>query len=222
MTNYIPIRKSSYPVLLTVFVAVFIISNITSTKGVMIGPLITDGAFFLFPIAYVIGDVIAECYGFKAARQAVWTGFFTTIIAVLAFYIAIALPTADFYQGQEAFRATLGLVPQIVIASLCGYAVGQLLNAWLLTWMKDRRGDKSLWVRLISSTIIGEFGDTLIFCLIAAPVIGITTASDTINFVVVGFIWKTLVEILVMPITYAVIAWVKKRELTDHTSVSTT
>ena len=88
--------------------------------------------------------------------------------------------------------------------------------------MKDRQGDKSLWMRLISSTIVGEFGDTLIFCLIAAPVIGITTFSDTINFVVVGFIWKTLVEALVMPITYAVIAWVNKRELTDHTSVSTT
>ena len=222
MTNYIPIRKSAYPILLTVFVAVFIISNIASTKGVMIGPLVTDGAFFLFPIAYVIGDVIAECYGFKAARQAVWTGFFTTVIAIVAFYIAIALPAADFYNGQEAFRATLGLVPQIVIASLCGYAVGQLLNAWLLTRMKDRHGEKSLWMRLISSTIIGEFGDTLIFCLIAAPVIGITTVGDTINFVVVGFIWKTLVEILVMPITYAVIAWVKKRELTTQTSVTTT
>ncbi len=212
MSNYIPVRKSAYPILLTLFVAVFIISNITSTKGVMIGPLVTDGAFFLFPAAYVIGDVIAECYGFKAARQAVWTGFFTTVIAVVAFYIAISLPPAEFYDGQEAFRATLGLVPQIVFASLCGYAVGQILNAWLLTRMKDRFGEKSLWMRLLGSTVVGEFGDTLIFCLIAAPVIGISTVSDTVNFVVVGFIWKTLVEVLVMPITYLVIRWVKHSE----------
>ncbi len=103
-------------------------------------------------------------------------------------------------------------MPRIVFASLCGYAVGQMLNAWTLTLIKRRTGEKSLWQRLIGSTIVGEFGDTLIFCLIAAPVIGITTVSDTVNYVVVGFIWKTLVEVIVMPITYTVIAWVKKRE----------
>ncbi|AKK04504.1 MAG: queuosine precursor transporter [Corynebacterium sp.] len=211
MSRYIPVRNSAYPILLALFVAIFLISNITSTKGVMIGPLVTDGAFFLFPAAYVIGDVIGECYGFKAARRAIWTGFFVTLIAVAAFYIAIALPAADFYEGQDAFAATLGLVPRIVLASLAGYAVGQLLNAWTLTRMKDRNAGK-LWQRLLSSTVVGEFGDTLIFCLIAAPVIGITTVSDTVNFVVVGFLWKTAVEVLVMPITFQVIKWVEKKE----------
>lgn len=216
MTNlqprHIKIQDSLYPVLLSLFVAIFLISNITSTKGVTIGPLVTDGAFFLFPAAYVIGDVLAECYGFKAARRAIWAGFVTTILAVVAFYIAIWLPAADFYDGQEAFAAILGLVPRIVVASLAGYAVGQLLNAWTLNLIKKRTGEKSLWQRLIGSTIVGEFGDTLIFCLIAAPVIGITTFSDTINYVIVGFVWRTLVEIVVMPITYAVIGWVKRRE----------
>ena len=211
-SSYIPVQKSAYPVLLALFTTIFILSNIVSTKGVQVGPLVTDGAFFLFPAAYVIGDVISECYGFRAARRAVWTGFLAIIIAVSTFYVAILLPAASFYEGQAAFAATLGLVPRIVVASLSGYAAGQLLNAWLLTLMKDRLGERGLWKRLLGSTVVGEFGDTLIFCLIAAPVIGISTVGDTANYVVVGFVWKTLVEVAVMPITYLVIRRIKAHE----------
>lgn len=211
-SSYIPVQKSAYPVLLALFTTIFILSNIISTKGVQVGPLVTDGAFFLFPAAYVIGDVISECYGFRAARRAVWTGFLAMIIAVSTFYVAILLPAASFYEGQAAFAATLGLVPRIVVASLSGYAAGQLLNAWLLTLMKDRLGERGLWKRLLGSTVVGEFGDTLIFCLIAAPVIGISTVGDTANYVVVGFVWKTLVEVAVMPITYLVIRRIKAHE----------
>ena len=211
-SSYIPVQKSAYPVLLALFTTIFILSNIVSTKGVQVGPLVTDGAFFLFPAAYVIGDVISECYGFRAARRAVWTGFLAMIIAVSTFYVAILLPAASFYEGQAAFAATLGLVPRIVVASLSGYVAGQLLNAWLLTLMKDRLGERGLWKRLLGSTVVGEFGDTLIFCLIAAPVIGISTVGDTANYVVVGFVWKTLVEVAVMPITYLVIRRIKAHE----------
>lgn len=211
-SSYIPVRKSAYPVLLALFTTIFVLSNIVSTKGVQVGPLVTDGAFFLFPAAYVIGDVISECYGFRAARRAVWTGFLAMIIAVSTFYVAILLPAASFYEEQAAFAATLGLVPRIVVASLSGYAAGQLLNAWLLTLMKDRLGERGLWKRLLGSTVVGEFGDTLIFCLIAAPVIGISTVGDTANYVVVGFVWKTLVEVAVMPITYLVIRRIKAHE----------
>lgn len=211
-SSYIPVQKSAYPVLLALFTTIFVLSNIVSTKGVQVGPLVTDGAFFLFPAAYVIGDVISECYGFRAARRAVWTGFLAMIIAVSTFYVAILLPAASFYEGQAAFAATLGLVPRIVVASLSGYAAGQLLNAWLLTLMKDRLGERGLWKRLLGSTVVGEFGDTLIFCLIAAPVIGISTVGDTANYVVVGFVWKMLVEVAVMPITYLVIRRIKAHE----------
>jgi len=211
-SSYIPVQKSVYPVLLALFTTIFVLSNIVSTKGVQVGPLVTDGAFFLFPAAYVIGDVISECYGFRAARRAVWTGFLAMIIAVSTFYVAILLPAASFYEGQAAFAAPLGLVPRIVVASLSGYAAGQLLNAWLLTLMKDRLGERGLWKRLLGSTVVGEFGDTLIFCLIAAPVIGISTVGDTANYVVVGFVWKTLVEVVVMPITYLVIRRIKAHE----------
>ena len=211
-SSYILVQKSAYPVLLALFTTIFVLSNIVSTKGVQVGPLVTDGAFFLFPAAYVIGDVISECYGFRAARRAVWTGFLAMIIAVSTFYVAILLPAASFYEGQAAFAVTLGLVPRIVVASLSGYAAGQLLNAWLLTLMKDRLGERGLWKRLLGSTVVGEFGDTLIFCLIAAPVIGISAVGDTANYVVVGFVWKTLVEVAVMPITYLVIRRLKAHE----------
>ena len=194
-SSYIPVQKSAYPVLLALFTTIFVLSNIVSTKGVQMGPLVMDGAFFLFP-----------------ARRAVWTGFLAMIIAVSTFYVAILLPAASFYEGQAAFAVTLGLVPRIVVASLSGYAAGQLLNAWLLTLMKDRLGERGLWKRLLGSTVVGEFGDTLIFCLIAAPVIGISAVGDTANYVVVGFVWKTLVEVAVMPITYLVIRRIKAHE----------
>ena len=208
----IPVQRSYYPILLALFVVVFIISNVTATKGVALGPLITDGAFFLFPIAYVIGDVLSECYGFAATRRAIWTGFAAMMLAVASFYIAIALPSAPFYEGQDAFSAALGLVPRIVVASLAGYLVGQLLNSYVLVHMKQRTGEKSLWARLLGSTVVGECGDTLVFCLIAAPVIGIASVGDTVNYTVVGFLWKTAVEVAVMPVTYAVIRFVKNHE----------
>ena len=206
------VTRSPYPYLVAVFCAVFLISNITAQKGVALGPLITDGAFFLFPLSYVIGDVIAEVYGYNAAKRAVFTGFGIALLAVSSFYIAIALPAADFYDMQDTFSAVLGLLPRIVAASLAGYVVGQLLNAWVLQRMKDRFGTGNLWARLIGSTIVGEFADTLLFCSIAAGVIGIATAGEFVNYVVVGFLWKTLMEVILLPITYPTIAWVRRKE----------
>lgn len=206
------VSRSPFPYLLAVFCAVFLISNITAQKGVQLGPLITDGAFFLFPLSYVIGDVIAEVYGFKTARRAVFTGFGIAVVAVLSFYIAIWLPAADFYDMDETFAAVLGLLPRIVVASLAGYVVGQLLNAWVLQKMKDRFGTGNLWARLIGSTVVGEFADTLLFCSIAAGVIGIDSAGAFVNYVAVGFVWKTVMEVILLPITYPTIAAVRRAE----------
>ena len=206
------VSRSPFPYLLALFCAVFLISNITAQKGVQLGPLITDGDFFLFPISYVIGDVIAEVYGFKAARRAVFTGFGIAVVAVLSFYIAIWLPAADFYDMDETFAAVLGLLPRIVVASLAGYVVGQLLNAWVLQKMKDRFGTGNLWARLIGSTVVGEFADTLLFCSIAAGVIGIDSAGAFVNYVAVGFVWKTVMEVILLPITYPTIAAVRRAE----------
>lgn len=208
----IPVPDSAYPGLVALFAAVLLISNITASKGVALGPLVTDGAFLLFPLSYVIGDVLSECYGWRATRRAVWVGFAALVLAIAFFQVAIWLPPAAFYGGQAAFAATLGAVPRIVLAGLAGYLVGQLLNARVLVALKARTGERRLWARLLGSTVVGEFADTLVFCAIAASVIGVDAPAAFVNYVAVGFLWKTGAEVAVMPLTYRVIAGVKRRE----------
>ncbi|MEJ5918876.1 queuosine precursor transporter [Corynebacterium sp. H113] len=210
--RHIHVQRTMYPTFIAIFIGVLIVSNITATKGVEIGSLVTDGAFFLFPLSYVIGDVLSECYGYKATQRAVWTGFAVLAFAMLCFFIAIKLPAAEFYENQAAFEAVLGTVPQLVLAGLAGYVVGQLLNAWSLTAIKRKTGERALWARLLGSTIVGELVDTVIFCSIAATAIGIDSWGTFVNYVIVGFLWKTAVEVLMMPVTYQVIGWVKRRE----------
>lgn len=214
-----------YPALTAVFTATLIISNVCATKAVtflpdshvdigplQVLPLNTDGAFFLFPLAYVIGDVLSEVYGFRATRRVIWAGFGALLLAAACFWVAGILPPAPFYANQDAFTAVLGVVPRLVAAGLAGYVVGQMLNSWTVVVIKQRTRERHLWARLIGSTVVGEFADTLIFCSIAAGAIGISTWRDFVNYVVVGFVWKTLCEIMVMPITYRVIAIIKQRE----------
>lgn len=219
------VARGYYPILVAAFTTTLIISNVCATKGVafltdydvMLGPLQvlpinTDGAFFLFPLAYIIGDVLSEVYGFGPTRRAIYIGFGALLLATFCFWIATELPPAPFYENQVAFETVLGVVPRLVIAGLAGYFVGQMLNSITLVLIKERTRERHLWARLIGSTVVGELGDTLIFCSIAAGAIGISTWTDFVNYVIVGFLWKTLVEVAVMPITYRVIAAIKKRE----------
>ncbi|MBM7458593.1 queuosine precursor transporter [Rhodococcus coprophilus] len=221
------VGRSSYPGIVVLFTAVLMISNICATKGIaffsdtdvslgplQILPIITDGGFFLFPLAYILGDVLSEVYGFAATRRAVFYGFGAVALSALAFWVAQSLPAAEFYPNQESFEAVLGVVPRMLLAGLAGYLVGQLLNSYVLVRIKERTQEKHLWARLIGSTVVGEFADTLVFCSIAAGAIGISTWDDFANFVVVGFLWKTLLEVVLLPVTYRVIAYVKKREPT--------
>ena len=204
--------RTYFDVILAAYCVILVLSNIGATKGVQFGPVITDGGFFLFPLAYVLGDVVSEVYGFRAARKAILTSFFFGAFASVVFWIVIILPPAPFYENQAAFEAVLGPVPLIVVASLLGYLVGQLLNAYVMVKVKQRTQEKHLWARLISSTMVGELVDTVIFCTIAAPIIGINSWSGFLNYVLVGYVYKCLVEVVIMPVTYAAIAWVKRRE----------
>ncbi|WP_431711011.1 queuosine precursor transporter [Glutamicibacter uratoxydans] len=201
--------------------AVVILSNIGAAKGVALGPIITDGGFFLFPLAYILGDVISEVYGFKAARRSILVTFGLAIFAVLCFWVMIALPSAEFYDGQQALERTLGPVWQIVLASILGFLMGQLANAWVLVKLKERFGERGLIGRLIGSSGVGEFLDTLIFCSIAASVIGITDGAQFLNYLLVGFVYKTGVEIIFVPVTAAVIRWFKRKEPGYGQQVST-
>ncbi|MCC3280377.1 queuosine precursor transporter [Arthrobacter sp. zg-Y40] len=214
--------SSQYDLILTLMCVVIVISNIGATKGVQFAlpggwEIVTDGGFFLFPLAYILGDVVSEVYGFKAARRAIFTGFAMALLAVVSFAIIIALPGfTDAYglQKQAALEVALGPVWQIVAASLLGFLAGQLLNSMVLVRMKERFREKALVGRLMASTGVGEFADTLIFCAIAAPVIGITDAGGFLNYVVFGFLYKTLVEFLFVPVTAMVIRVIKRREPT--------
>ncbi|EMY33181.1 hypothetical protein D477_016315 [Arthrobacter crystallopoietes BAB-32] len=213
--RFASIGSPYFGIMLAAMAVVLILSNIGASKGVVLGPIVTDGGFFLFPLAYILGDVVSEVYGFRVARRAIFTTFALSAFASLCYWIIIMLPGFDDEFGaskQAALEGALGPVPLIVLASLLGFLVGQTLNSWVLVRMKERFGERRLWARLMSSTGVGEFADTLIFCSIAASVIGITDVGTFLNYVVAGFVYKTLVEFLFVPITTAVIGLVKKRE----------
>ena len=194
---------------------VLILSNIGAAKGVVFGPIITDGGFFLFPLAYILGDVMSEIYGFKVARKAIITSFALSAFASLCYWIIIALPGFNDDYGnakQAAIEGALGPVPQIVLASLLAFLAGQTINSLILVKMKARSGERTLWARLMGSSGVGEFVDTLIFCSIAASVIGITDFGSFVNYVLVGFVYKVGVQYILVPVTSLVIGWIKKRE----------
>jgi len=202
--------NSLYPVLVGVFVALLLISNVGATKLISFGPLITDGGVFLFPLVYIVGDVLAEVYGWKATRRAIVLAFAMSIVAGITFWLVQISPPAAEYENQEAFEAVLGFVPRIVLASLLGFLIGQLLNAYVLVWLKEHSPKGGLWKRLIGSTAVGQFADTLVFCTVAFY--GILTGTEFIKYVLLGYAYKTIVEIIVLPVTYQVIGYVKRRE----------
>jgi len=140
-------------------------------------------------------------------------------IAVLAYWVTIFMPGASFYTNQESFKAVVGASTLIIIGSLAGFVCGQTLNAWVVVAIKARTKERHLWARLIGSTIVGELADTLVFCSFAAWAIGINTVRDFVIYVVWGWFYKSAVEAAVMPITYRVIAAIKRREPTYRPAV---
>ncbi len=224
-----PPQRSSYDVVLATFVALLLISNIGATKLIAFGPsvsvggfpllpIITDGGAILFPLTYILGDILAEVYGLRKANRAIITGFVLAAIMSLTFLAVDAAPPAPDWPNQDAWNSVLGVVPRFVVASLLGYLCGQLLNAVVLVRIKQRWGEKRLWVRLITSTLVGEFADTMVFCMIAFGPLGNVLGGDSIpwptliNYIAVGWLYKVSVEVIMLPVTYRVIAWMKRRE----------
>ena len=210
--SYAPVGSHIYPVLFAMMTVVFILSNIGGSKGVQFGPILTDGGFFLFPVAYILGDIISEVYGFKASRRVIYATFLIAVFVSLTYWIIIALPPAEFYDGQEALTRTLGPVPLIVLASLVGFFVGQLSNAWIMVAMKQRSGERYLFGSIAASTLVGELLDTIAFSAIAATVIGIETFGQYLVFVLIGWAWKFAVEVVLAPVTIWIIGKVKNAE----------
>ena len=210
---------SRYAAITAVFVGILLISNVVAVKPIAFGaisiggfdlPLVFDGAVFLFPLTYILGDVIAEVYGLKASRRAIYTAFALSAVASLTIFLAQISPPADGWPNQEAFAAVLGFVPRIVLASLTAFLAGQLLNAWVLDRMRRRTSGRFLRSRLIGSTLAGQLVDTLIFCTIAFA--GVITGVDFVMYVVLGYTVKVLAEIVLLPLTTRVIRSVRAAE----------
>ena len=199
-----------YDIVIALFVLCLLISNLAATKLVSAGSLILDGGAVLFPMTYILGDVLTEVYGYRYARRAIWLGFAGMILAVACFTVVGLMPYPPEYTSQSSFEAVLGFFPRIVVASLAAYLVGQFVNAYVLAKLKVRTGGEKLWLRLISSTFFGEFFDTIIFCLIAFG--GVLAGGDMVNYILVGWLFKTGIEVVLLPVTYRVVDTLKRAE----------
>lgn len=205
-----PHLRSWYPIIAAVFCSLLLISNIGAAKFIDFGPIKTDGGAFLFPLTYILGDVMTEVFGFKAARRIIYTGFALGALAGLTFWLVQISPAAEGWENQAAFEAILGFVPQIVAASILAFLLGQLSNSWTLVWIKKRTRGSKLWARLIGSTVVGQFVDTLVFTVVAS--LGRLNFSEFLNYLATGYVYKTVFEVILLPISYRVISRVKRHE----------
>lgn len=197
------------------FVVVLVVSNVASSKVVLMGPFTFDGGTILFPLAYIFGDVLTEVYGYKRSRRVIWTGFFLLMLSTLTLGIVNALPTPKDQQATaQAFSTILGLVPRIVLGSLVAYFVGEFVNSYVLAKLKVATKGRWLWTRTIGSTLVGEALDTAIFLLIAFY--GVWDNGLLWTVFVSNYIFKVGVEVLFTPVTYAVVGFLKRAELEDH------
>lgn len=208
-------RTYKYLGMLSVFfVAVLLISNIASTKIVEIGWLTFDGGTLLFPLSYIFADILTEVYGFARARRVIWLGFICALVMSAVLYIVGMLPAAADWGNQAAYDAILGQAPRIVMASLIAYLCGEFINSFILAKMKIWTEGKRLWMRTIGSTVVGEFVDSTLFILIAFA--GVLPNSLLLTLIISNYIFKTVIEILFTPATYAATNYLKRAEGEDH------
>lgn len=200
------------------FVVMLLISNIIAGKIVSLGGVIIPAAVFLFPFTYIFGDIITEVYGYETDRKRIWMGFFANALMVISFVFIIALPFPSFWTNQEAFRTVLGQVPRTVVASMLSFWIGSFLNSYAMSKLKvwQRTFDKTdrfLCVRTIGSTVIGEGIDTVLF--ISMAFLGVMPIGVVLQLMVTQFIFKLGIEIVFTPLTYIIIAKIKKVEGVD-------
>lgn len=195
------------------FATSLLISNILASKIMMIGPWAAPAGVLIFPLAYIINDVIAEVWGFQKARLIIWAGFGVNLLAVSFFSLGIVVTAAPFWQGQDAFTSVLGSTPRIVVASLLAYLAGSFLNAFVMSKFKILTKGKGFSVRAILSTLVGEGADSLIFISIAFA--GIFPFKVLLGMIVTQALIKIVYEILILPLTIRGVNYVKKLEGID-------
>lgn len=206
-------RFKYFDIILGLFVAVLLISNVASTKILDLGPFTFDGGTILFPIVYIFGDILTEVYGYKAARRVIWTGFASALLMSVVFIIVGKLPAAADWVNQDAYDKILGLTPRIVVASLVAYFIGEFSNSYTLAKMKIATKGRWLWSRTIGSTVVGEGIDTILFVLIAF--IGVLPGSLLLTIIISNYIFKVSFEALATPLTYSIVKRLKRGEGLD-------
>jgi len=200
---------------LVIFIALFITclitANVIAVKIISLGPFFLPAAIFIFPLSYIIGDVLTEVYGYRLARRVIWLGFLCNLVFVFFVWLGQTLPAAPFWEGQEAYQRILGYTPRLLAASFLGYLVGEFANSFILARMKIMTRGRWLWSRTIGSTIVGQGLDTSIFITVAF----IGTPSFMPIMILYHWLAKTLIEALATPLTYVIVNSMKKREAID-------
>lgn len=202
------------------FTTCLIIANIIAFKIVEVGALALPASILIFPVTYILNDVIAEVWGFRKARLIIWSGLAMNAVMALFFWLSIVLPAAPFWKDQEAYAHILGSTPRLVGASFAAYLTGSFLNAFVMSRMKVFHKGKYFGIRAVLSTIAGETADSFIFITVAFA--GIFPVDSLILMIGTQVLLKTLYEVIALPVTARVVKWFKKIEDVDvfDTSIS--
>jgi len=200
-----------FVIITAVFVTCLITANIIAVKPISFGGL--PAAIVIFPLSYIFGDILTEVYGYRLARRVIWLGFFCNLIAVIAIWIGQILPPAPVWGGQGAYESILGYTPRILVASFLAYVVGEFSNSFILAKMKIKTKGRWLWTRTIASTIVGEGLDAAIFITIVY--IGRFDLSFIGMAILTHWLVKTGYEVVATPFTYAVVNFLKRKEIID-------
>ena len=219
----------TFIIVLTVFVTVLITSNIIAVKPIQLLTLpfeflgskdvVLPSAIIIFPISYIVGDILTEVYGFRIARGVIWLGFGANLLVVIALWLAGIIPPAGFWGDQDAYDTILGQVPWILVASFIAYLIGEFSNSSVLALLKYKMQGRLLFVRTIGSTVVGQGLDSFIFIYIAFGVGGDWGAQGLLSAAVAQWIAKILYEAAATPLTYAVVGYMKRTEEMDVTDV---
>lgn len=196
-----------FMVLGIVFCVCLVAANLLETKVVQLGPISITAGLLVFPISYIINDCIAEVWGFRKARLIIWMGFLMNFMVVALGQIAVALPAAPFWEGEESFNFVFGMAPRIAVASLLAFLVGSFINAYVMSRMKIASHGKNFSARAILSTVFGESADSLIFFPLALG--GLMPISELGKMMLVQVVLKTMYEIIILPITIRVVKYIK-------------
>jgi uncharacterized integral membrane protein (TIGR00697 family) len=214
-----PLRWFDY--VMAAFVTILLLSNVIGAGKVAvvdlpgIGPWPFGAGILFFPVSYVLGDVLTEVYGYARARRCIWAGFGAMLFMAFMSYVVVALPPAPDWGGQAAYEQVFGQVPRIVFASICAFWVGEFVNSYVLARMKVWTQGRHLWTRTIGSTIAGEGVDSLIFYPLAFWGASGWTNALVIKVLLTQWVLKVSWEVILTPVTYAVVGWLKRREGMD-------